>query len=296
MPIDYSKFDQIEDSDEEAAPVANIRPAAGDAGPVTRGRNGHELLEPTALEEKLTVVGGSRNAGHKSGGGGYPSAAQDPMVGLAEQLERLAGTSGGSAGAAAGGPHEERKPGEPERHCVRADGMKKIHTTYDDGREMVEEYDEKTDVLMLRKTRQSAKMLGREAEWVFEVGQPPAAAFDPSSDTLRASTSNPIFLRKDTPEHFQWRIRNLHYPADVYSVVVDHEKQQIVVRTSNKKYFKRIDLPDLRRATIDLKLKDDLLSWKHQHNTLIISYTKPQEVVTADMKHLRESEKAALRM
>lgn len=61
-------------------------------------------------------------------------------------------------------------------------------------------------------------------------------------DVLR---SNPIFLRKDTshpdfrlklqlwpsfsvstsltslrPEHFQWRIRNLPYPADVYSVLV----------------------------------------------------------------------------
>ena len=97
--------------------------------------------------------------------------------------------------------------------------------------------------------------------------------------------SNPIFLRKDTPqahaslvleaarpEHFQWRIRNLSYHADVYSVSVDHEKQEIVVRTSNKKYYKRIQVPDLLRY--DLKLEDDLLSWKHQHSTMIISYRK----------------------
>lgn len=297
MPIDYSKFDKIDDSDEERAPVASIRHAASPAGPVTQARNGRELLEPAGLDEKLTIVGRQRPTGNRTSGG-YPSAAQDPMVGLAEQLERMAGSPGTGSGAAIGGQQEEqqRKPGEPQRLCVRADGMKKIHTTHDDGSEMVEEYDERTDVLMLRKTRSSTKILGRESEWVYEVGQPPAPAFDPHSDTLRASATNPIFLRKDTPEHFQWRIRNLPYPVDVYSVVVDHEKQQIVVRTSNKKYFKRIDVPDLQRVEGDLKLRDDLLGWKHQHNTLIISYTKPQEVVAAEMKHLRESEKAAIKM
>eukprot|EP00913_Durusdinium_trenchii_P034970 g32712.t1 len=108
----------------------------------------------------------------------------------------------------------------------------------EDGGEMVEEYDEKTDVLLVRKVRKQTTV-GKEGDWVYEVGQATEAAFDPYSDTLRASSSNPIFLRKDTPEHFQWRIRNLPYPADVYSVSVDHEKQEIVVRTSNKKYYKR---------------------------------------------------------
>merc|ERR1712091_198574 len=106
---------------------------------------------------------------------------------------------------------------------------------------------------------------------------------------MRASSSNPIFLRKDTPEHFQWRIRNLPYPADVYSVTIDHEKQQIVVRTSNKKYFKRVAVEDLMR--LNLKLKDESLTWKHQHNTLIISYTRPIEVVQAEQKTLQLAEK-----
>jgi hypothetical protein len=303
MPVDYSKFDKIEDSDEEAPPARpapSVQHATSSARPAIQGRNGRELLEPAGLEEKLSLIGGPRPAGNKNGAGGYPSAAaaQDPRVALAEQLERLAGPSGANAGAGVGGQQDQpaRKPGEPQRVCMKADGMKKIHTTYDDGREMVEEYDDKSGVLMLRKTRQSTNVLGREAQWVYEVGQPSAPAFDPHSDSLRASAANPIFLRKDTPEHFQWRIRNLSYPAEVYSVVADHEKQQIVVRTSNKKYFKRIDVPDLRRVSPDLKLKDDLLSWKHQHNTLIISYIKPQEVIAAEMKHLKESEKAALKM
>jgi DPCD protein family len=45
----------------------------------------------------------------------------------------------------------------------------------------------------------------------------------------------PQFTRRDTERSFQWRIRNLPYPADTYAVTVDEEKQQIVVRTSNKK-------------------------------------------------------------
>merc|ERR1711988_1284257 len=111
--------------------------------------------------------------------------------------------------------------------CVRADGKKKIHTTYPDGSEMVEEFDDRTDMLLVRKSRK-ATTLGKEGEWVYEVGQAPQTAFDPHSDLISASSSNPIFLRKDTPEQFQWRIRNLSYPQEVYSVTVDHEKQDIV--------------------------------------------------------------------
>lgn len=166
-----------------------------------------------------------------------------------------------------------------------------MHTTNPDGSEIVEEFDERTDVLLLRKSRKPSA-LGKETEWVTEVGQVHEKVFDPHADTLRASSSNPIFLRKDTPEHFQWRIRNLAYPASVYSVTIDHEKQQIVVRTSNKKYFKRIDVEDLSR--LGLKLKDEALSWKHQHNTLIISYTRPIEVIKSEQESLKLVDKKAM--
>lgn len=45
----------------------------------------------------------------------------------------------------------------------------------------------------------------------------------------------PIFFRQDTRDAFQWRVRNLTYPADVYSVTVDQAERKLVVRTSNKK-------------------------------------------------------------
>jgi len=288
MPIDYSKFDHIGDSDEESTqPKGSALASAGQvpAAPAAKvGRNGRELLEAGGLDEKFTMLPG----GNQPRPAGYPGQDTPEMTALAAELERLAGPSGRGMAA-----QEPPKPGEPQRVCMRSDGRKKIHTTFPDGGEMVEEYDDKTDVLLVRKVRKPSKV-GKEGDWVFEVGQATEVAFDPYSDVMRASTSNPIFLRKDTPEHFQWRIRNLPYPADVYSVLVDHEKQEIVVKTSNKKYYKRIQVPDLLRY--DLKFQDELLSWKHQHSTLIISYRKPPKIVAGEQEALREAEKSAVKM
>merc|ERR1719160_2451857 len=217
-------------------------------------------------------------------------AQQMAKLGFGGQMAPWAADAGM---ADANSQEEASKPSEPKKLCVRADGRKKVHTTNPDGSELVEEFDERTDVLLLRKSRK-ATTLGGEGEWVFEVGQAQEKVFDPHADLMRASSSNPIFLRKDTPEHFQWRIRILTYPANVYSVTVDHEKQQIVVRTSNKKYFKRIDVEDLSR--LGLKLKEESLSWKHQHNTLIISYVRPQEVVKAEQESLKLVAKKAIAM
>jgi len=308
MPVDYSKFDHIGDSDEDEQPSAAVRQAATPARGGTGGypaapappaaskkkvsSSGRELLEPDAIEERLSMIAGPTTASSGSRppkGGNSGDAA---MASLAEQLERWAGPGAGAEQPEEG--DKKKKSTEPQRMCFRADGKKKVHTTYPDGGEMVEEFDEKTDLLLVRMSKKGGGALGREAQWVYEVGQPPNTAFDPYSDTLKASATQPIFLRKDTPDHFQWRIRNLTYPSDVYSVKVDHEKQDIVVRTSNKKYFKRIDVPDVRR--LGLALKDEPLEWVHKNNALIISYAKPPEVRSAEQKSLKEAEKAALRM
>lgn len=286
MPIDYSKFDAIEDSDEDDVPdqsravasaikAAQTSAASGRAAFSPHPRSGRETLEARGIDNRLQIV--------------QPQGSAE-MERLASQLESLAGPRGSEASASGVPGSEPADPSEPKRLCMRSEGRKKIHTTFADS-EMVEEFDERTDVLLLRKVRKTS-VLGKESEWVFEVGQAPEPTFDPHSDLLRASSSNPIFLRKDTPEHFQWRIRNLPYPANVYSVAVDHEKQDIVVRTSNKKYYKRISVPDIGR--VGLKLQDAALSWRHQHNTLIISYTRPQEVAEYEQKALQVAERQAL--
>ena len=69
-------------------------------------------------------------------------------------------------------------------------------------------------------------------------------------------------------------------PAREAEWTVDTEADQIVVRTSNKKYFKRIDVDDMDRARIPLE--EGPLSWSHDNSTLIIQYKKPAAVLNAE--------------
>ena len=61
------------------------------------------------------------------------------------------------------------------------------------------------------------------------------------------------------------------------SLYCAQDTQQIVVRTSNKKYFKRISIEDMERAK--LRLSGGALSWGHENATLIIQYKKPAAVL-----------------
>ena len=152
---------------------------------------------------------------------------------------------------------------------------RKVHYTMPDESEMVEEFDLQTDELLLRK-RRTKTVLGKEGEWVFEVGEPPARVTI-EGDMLRPSSSNPTLVRKDRPHAFEWRIRNLPYPKPTYSVTIDPKEDQIVIRTANKKYFKRLTIEDMQRAR--LALEEAALSWSHENNTLIVCYKKPEPIL-----------------
>ena len=67
----------------------------------------------------------------------------------------------------------------------------------------------------------------------FEIGEEskPAAG----GGLFMASSQNPTFHCRDTAGAWEWRIRNLPYKQDVYSVSVEPETQSLVLRTSNKK-------------------------------------------------------------
>ncbi len=60
----------------------------------------------------------------------------------------------------------------------------------------------------------------------------------------------------------------MNYGADNYNVELDKEKSEIVVRTLNKKYFKRFDIPDMKR--LNLKLEESDLKVNFINNTLVI--------------------------
>ena len=142
---------------------------------------------------------------------------------------------------------------------VVSGGRRKLHYLYPDNTEMVEEFDVNSNEC-LRKYFRSCRLIKRNlvrkwkkpkefgvAQWEIEIGTE-QSNFNPESDLLAPSSQNPIFMRKDSESRFEWRIRNLPYPKDTYSIEIDHNKQEIVLRTSNKKYYKRFDIPDLKRA------------------------------------------------
>mmetsp|Transcript_82274 Transcript_82274/g.129545 ORF Transcript_82274/g.129545 Transcript_82274/m.129545 type:complete len:249 (-) Transcript_82274:126-872(-) len=135
------------------------------------------------------------------------------------------------------------------RFCDEVGNSKLIRTTEEDGWQLVDEYGEKTPPRM------------------------PSPSPERISDSIAQCSDNPLFSQEDTTEHFQWIVTNLPYPASTYDIKVDSVRQQIVIRTSNKKYYKRIDVPELLDR--GLQLTDQLLHWKHSHNKLVVSYLKP---------------------
>ncbi|EDL94310.1 similar to CG13901-PA [Rattus norvegicus] len=176
-----------------------------------------------------------------------------------------------------------------EKTALLQDGKRMVHYLFPDGKEMAEEYDEKTSELLVRKWRVK-NALGALGQWQLEVGEPmPSGAGSLGSELIKESNANPIFMRKDTKTSFQWRIRNLPYPKDVYSVSVAQKERCVIVRTTNKKYYKKFSIPDLDRH--QLPLEDSALSFAHANCTLIISYQKPKEVMAAESELQKELKK-----
>jgi len=165
--------------------------------------------------------------------------------------------------------------------CLVQDGKRKVHYTFGDGNEMVEEYDLRNYDILVRKW-QKAGTLGGKQDWEVEIGDPAVvrqtARVQQSLDFgsgIAESVNNPVVVRSDKRKQFQWRIRNLPYPIDNYDVKV--EEKNVVIRTKNKKYFKKISIPDLDRFS--LPYLQSSVSFAHANNTLILSYEKPVQVL-----------------
>lgn len=128
--------------------------------------------------------------------------------------------------------------------------------------------------------------------------------------------SQPIFSRQDTSTHFTFHVRHIPYPSETYSITVDQNTQQIVVATSNKKYFKRIDIPEmaaLRKAAKpptqstkqsnddkmqidshqDGMLDESSIVWNWNNSTLTIQYPKPDAILALETKYKAVLQRAA---
>ncbi|XP_072513509.1 protein DPCD [Salminus brasiliensis] len=175
-----------------------------------------------------------------------------------------------------------------KKTALISDGKRKVHYLFADGSEMAEEYDMRTDELVSRQLRSKTK-LGGAGQWQVEVGEAKPSAVLSTETEIKENISNPVFMRKDTKASFQWRVRNIPYPLDTYSISVEPSERCCIIRTTNKKYFKKFSIPDLDRC--QLPLESAALSFSHANNTLIISYKKPREVLTLEQELMRELKK-----
>ncbi|CAD7003065.1 protein DPCD [Ceratitis capitata] len=170
-----------------------------------------------------------------------------------------------------------------EKHSMISGRCRKIHYKFPDGQQMAEEYSMDTGIVQRRAWRKCKQLMG-EPEWEIELGETSRqinqclGGGDADSSinndfTLVESNTAPALTKRITKKNIEWRIRNLPYPVDVYQVTAEPDKRAIVVRTTNKKYYKVITVPELDRC--NLLPSQSNISIHHQYNTLIITYSKP---------------------
>ena len=163
-------------------------------------------------------------------------------------------------------------------------GRRKLFYKYPDGSEMVEEYDKKSHEIISRRFKKKGKLSDSEK---IEIGE---KKIKNENLSISLSNNNPIFLRKDNKIFFQFRIRNLiGYNKKMFFFDIDNEKQMIILRTTNKKYFKKFSIGDLLRNKINIDKKN--LSFEFNNNTLLISYKKPIFILEKEKKLRLELEK-----
>ncbi|KAL0236920.1 hypothetical protein PCE1_000317 [Barthelona sp. PCE] len=162
--------------------------------------------------------------------------------------------------------------GTPKTSAVVQDNRRKIHSSYPDNSEMVEEFDINTNRLLLRKWRRPT-MTGRIGDWIFEVGEPVQRAGNVNEFINLDSDKNPYFFRSDTDNYFVFRVRNCPWDIENFNITVSTENDNITIRTNNRKYYKKFSIPDLTRNNVPLN--PEKLSVSMNNHTLILKYKKP---------------------
>lgn len=165
--------------------------------------------------------------------------------------------------------------------------IRKVHYNFPDGAEMLEEYSTETGVILRRAWKNRSDLL-RKDDWTVELGDPIPQGLQKKNAgdgfLLQESSTEPFLSKRVTRNALEWRIRNLPYPLATYTITCEGEQRTITVRTSNKKYYKKIEVPEFHRCNFAPKQED--LTVRHQSQTLILSYKKPPILI--------EMEKAVL--
>ncbi len=160
----------------------------------------------------------------------------------------------------------------------------------------MEELDLKTRNVLIRRWKGAGKSslgIGSSSRWEYEIGEPANGSGETKPSLLSASSSAPVFVALDFPQYWEWQVRNIAFPLNVYSLSLDEEKQELVLRTSTKKYFKRFAIPTMRRFGRKLEEGEATLVG-HEKNILTIRYPKPADVAAQEVNMRKDQLKLSL--
>ncbi|XP_072932596.1 protein DPCD [Epargyreus clarus] len=177
---------------------------------------------------------------------------------------------------------------DAEKTCLKDDKIKKFHYKFEDGREMVEEYNLDTQVMLRRSWKVKGK-LGGEGKWTVEVGDPIPDATPNNDPVIIECKDQPVVTRRNTRINLEWRIRNMPYPIETYSIKANDDEKCVVVSTTNKKYFKKLYIPELVR--LGLPVEQANVYSTHNFNTLVVVYKKPQQLLDMEKEWFVELQK-----
>ncbi|XP_052861891.1 protein DPCD [Anopheles cruzii] len=163
--------------------------------------------------------------------------------------------------------------------------VRQVHYRFPDGREMAEEYSTETGVIIRRAWKKKTELMRKE-EWEIELGEPLPVGLNSNELVLQEAATEPSLRKRITRHAIEWRIRNVPYTLSTFSVTCDGDKKSVTIRTSNKKYFKTISVPEFERCNYTPKQED--LNVKHQNATLIVTYKKPPILLAMEKAVLEE--------
>ena len=195
-----------------------------------------------------------------------------------------------------------RHHGKGKTTALNIHGKYQIHTRYDDNVERLEEWivskkrkdgtkannhvknHAESFQLVIRKWKDSKLSLGHSngQVWEYEIGSQMIDVKNPQNDnnmkSLRCSSTNPSFHAEDSLTCFIWNVQNCPWPRNNYTIAIDDENRFAVLRTKNKKYYKRFQIPAMSR--LNQTLNEVEFKMKHDgKDVLTISYRKPESVL-----------------
>ncbi|XP_049540100.1 protein DPCD [Anopheles darlingi] len=150
--------------------------------------------------------------------------------------------------------------------------VRTVYYRFLDGREMFEEYSIETGMVLKRAWKVKSRLIRKE-EWEIELGDTICPSLVETEPNLKEAETEPVVWKRITRNFIEWRIRNLPYPLATYTIICNGTSRTLTIKTSNSKFFKKLEIPEFHRCMFEPKRED--LTVKHRNSTLILSYKKP---------------------